>query len=305
MVDSAVVSRPWDYPQVFGLEMLPHEYDSRQPLQITIPEASKQEVSETTVGKLAERYLEHTGLTGSKGYLVNLTRWVNRFRDFIGSEKEIAEVTDQDILNYHSDLMNDVRSKKLTGISADGFQKTVNRFFHWCYSCNYMRDKPRVLTARNSALNIPKETPSILTFSKDETKLMFQQSTGRNRLTLLLGLNCGMTPQDIVELRREEIDLENGLLTRTRGKTKHVQNAPTIVFKLWPETVESIRDNLGNHEVYAFTSDQSIKCGKDIMSADLWSIAFKKLMKKCQIKNKRSQKNLRKTGASTLREHET
>ena len=53
--DSAVVSRPWDYPQVFGLEMLPHEYDSRQPLQITIPEASKQEVSETTVGKLAER----------------------------------------------------------------------------------------------------------------------------------------------------------------------------------------------------------------------------------------------------------
>lgn len=301
--DNEVIVRPWDFPHVFGLEIGEHEYDCRQPLQIMIPEPATVEVSETTVGALADRYLEHTGLTTSKGYLVNLTRWVNRFRDFIGSEKEIAEITDQDILNYHSNLMNDVRAEKLTGTTADGFQKTVNRFFHWCYSCNYLKDKPRVLATNQ--LRIPKETPSILTFTKEETKAMFQQSSGRNRLALLLGLNCGMTPKDIVELPKEDIDLENGLLTRTRGKTKHVANAPTIVFRLWPETVESIRDNLGNHDVYAFTSEQSIKCGKDIMSADLWSIAFKKLMKKCQIKNNRSQKNLRKTGASTLREHET
>ena len=61
------------------------------------------------------------------------------------------------------------------------------------------------------------------------------------RLAVLLGLNCGFTQQDILDLTPENIDLVAGTITRKRGKVKHVANAPTVTYQLWPETLKLLK----------------------------------------------------------------
>lgn len=61
------------------------------------------------------------------------------------------------------------------------------------------------------------------------------------RLWALLGLNCGMTNADLGETTWEQIDQQSWTLTRRRAKTGDLPSTPTVTYKLWPETIESLK----------------------------------------------------------------
>ncbi len=57
----------------------------------------------------------------------------------------------------------------------------------------------------------------------------------------LLGLNCGMSNTDLAGLKKSEVDLKEGTLTRKRVKTGDNDNVPIVCYKLWPETLKLLK----------------------------------------------------------------
>ncbi|HEY3788458.1 MAG TPA: hypothetical protein VGL71_06365, partial [Urbifossiella sp.] len=70
---------------------------------------------------------------------------------------------------------------------------------------------------------------------------MFQSATDKTKLYLLLMLNCGMYQNDVAELAASEVDWKTGTITRKRSKTRDRKDAPTVCYKLWPETLRLLK----------------------------------------------------------------
>jgi integrase len=73
------------------------------------------------------------------------------------------------------------------------------------------------------------------------------------RCWAILGLNCGMTNHDLGQLRKSMV--VGGYLTRKREKTKNRLNAPTVTYKLWPETIRLMEQFRSAHADYWFTNE--------------------------------------------------
>jgi len=69
-----------------------------------------------------------------------------------------------------------------------------------------------------------------------EVKEIIEKARGQTKLHILLMLNCGMTQQDLSDLRPEEIDWSAGTITRRRSKTQHNEHTPIVCYRLWRET---------------------------------------------------------------------
>lgn len=69
-----------------------------------------------------------------------------------------------------------------------------------------------------------------------EARAMIGAADDRWRAWMLMGLNFGMGPSDLAELRAGELDLEVGWLSGVRHKTGALRMGP-----IWPETVEALR----------------------------------------------------------------
>ena len=69
----------------------------------------------------------------------------------------------------------------------------------------------------------------------EEIKELFGKALERERLYLLLMLNCGFYPVDIGTLKHSEY--KDGRITRKRTKTrKRSDKVPTVSYRLWKET---------------------------------------------------------------------
>lgn len=56
--------------------------------------------------------------------------------------------------------------------------------------------------------------------------------------------NCGFTQIDLAELKKSEINFENGSITRKRSKTdESSEDVPTVTRKLWPETLTELKQH--------------------------------------------------------------
>ena len=53
--------------------------------------------------------------------------------------------------------------------------------------------------------------------------------------------NCGMYAVDVAGLRRDQVDLKAGRITRKRSKTQHHENVPEVSYKLWKPTLDLLR----------------------------------------------------------------
>jgi len=66
----------------------------------------------------------------------------------------------------------------------------------------------------------------------------------RLRLYALLAANCGLNNADIGKLTVGQIDFAARTLTRKRVKTAKHANVPTVVYRLWDETVRLLRQEM-------------------------------------------------------------
>jgi integrase len=87
----------------------------------------------------------------------------------------------------------------------------------------------------------------------------------RLKLYALLGLNIGATNVDIAALRKEEVDLKRGTITRRRTKTGDNENVPVVTYRLWPETVALLRKHQSTHpELFLTNMRGNPLCGTRI-----------------------------------------
>lgn len=95
---------------------------------------------------------------------------------------------------------------------------------------------PTNIDDRGMKISVP--TKSITTLSCDEVKKLIDAANDRTRLYILLMLNCGMTQKDVAVLRRNEVDLKLGTITRKRSKTAAYEGVPTVTYRLWRDAQE-------------------------------------------------------------------
>ena len=150
----------------------------------------------------------------------------------------------------------------------------------------------------------PKPAPKF--FTVEEVKSMYASANPRTRLYMLLALNGGFTQIDIATLIHSMVDWDKGIITRDRNKTSVPQGC-----KLWPLALALLKqhatkpnadgDNLvlvteeGNRLAYETVSD----AGKH-SKVDAIRSAFGRLKLKCKMKDNRSFKSFRKTGADAI-----
>ena len=66
----------------------------------------------------------------------------------------------------------------------------------------------------------------------------------RFRLYALLALNCSMNNIDMAQLTHGQINWSRSSLTRKRVKTEGHENVPVVRYKLWPETVRLLKQEM-------------------------------------------------------------
>lgn len=114
------------------------------------------------------------------------------------------------------------------------------RFVHWLYSVDRLEKEPKNLKARSQRFKVVAKP--IKTFAAVKAVIDALPTSPYNcRLWALLGLNCGMTNADLGRLTWDMINLKHQTLTRRRVKTEAVTKAPTVTYRLWPETVEQLK----------------------------------------------------------------
>jgi integrase len=94
---------------------------------------------------------------------------------------------------------------------------------------------------------------------------------GQTRLHVFLMLNTGMLPKDISEMRHEMIDWKAGTITRKRTKLKDCESAPTVTYRLWPETMELLRQWRSKHPEFVLVT----KSGKPWVVNEITSATYK------------------------------
>jgi integrase len=193
------------------------------------------------------------------------------------------------------------------GWSADYAKKVFSvarSFVRFLWEREHLATLPRNLGKREYRFEAEARTPP--TFSNDEVKFLLEKATGQHTLHLLLMLNCGMTQKDISDLRKDQIDLAAGTITRRRSKTAQKKSTPLVCYPLWPETARLLAEHLSADPARALLTEsgrpwvrkEMLESGR-LKKADNIATLFQHLRRKTGIS--KSLKVFRKTSATRLK----
>lgn len=273
--------------------------------------------TEKTIGANAARWVKDRRDEARQGVRSHegadaLERGVKHFTDFAGTSSPV------DAINFdfwqrwftHCSAAVVKHDRKNGGWSADTAQKffTISKtFVQWLYQSDRLGTLPKNFV--NKSYKFERPAKSIPVFSDAEIAALVKGAVGIHRLLLLLMLNCGMTQQDIADLRRDEVAIDRGRLTRRRSKTRRKKSSVLVSYLLWPETQELLREHIetsgdlalvtksGKPWVWSETTD----AGK-LKSSDNVATIFANLKRKLKIDDVgKSLKVFRKTSATRLK----
>ena len=207
--------------------------------------------------------------------------------------------------NFHARLLTEVEAGKMKAVTAKGVLGTVKSFVRWLWQAERLENLPRNL----DTLRISADCPTITTYTPEEIQTLLRTATERTRLYGLLMLNTGMSSRDISELKPAEVDWKEGRIIRKRSKTRKQKTAPTVNYKLWPQTFDLLKKyrQKGERVILSITGQplrrwEEANAGKT-RNLDTVGRAWERLAVKSGIR--KSAKLLRKTSASKLAEHPT
>ena len=135
-----------------------------------------------------------------------------------------------------------------------GKRKRWQRFKQWVQWLGELRkiEFPRNLRSKAYSITVPKKEPVVPDLAAART--VITNLKPRLRLYALLGINCSMNNVDVGNLKQNQIDWKTGRLWKKRIKTESQDRVPKVYYKLWPETLELLREHLSDHAEYALTS---------------------------------------------------
>jgi integrase len=264
----------------------------------------------TTLGDLLKAFVDSRRREAAAGGLsqgrVEQQRiHAERFVEWAGRKQGLEKLSGSILLGYRDQVLDEV-SKGLSSYTARDRLANVKSLVKFAFKREYIDAMPKCL---DDDYQVSLAKRAIETISKDEIFSLLHHATRRQRLYLLLGLNCGFYAGDIADTRISEIDLNKGTITRKRSKTKSHENVPTVAYKLWPETMEVVREFIERSGDVAFRSEtggtlitQKVNGQGRLTKNDAIHSSWKRLQ---QASNSKSQhKLLRKTGATWLESSE-
>lgn len=171
-----------------------------------------------------------------------------------GDRFPISSLTTPVLSRFRDELERLIDEDKLRPHSARDRLQAVKQFVRWAWEGELI-GLPRILQSRDFSIAIPEQ--QIETFTDVEIRRLLGASSATTKLYFLLMLNCGMTQQDISELRHDEVDWKRGRVTRKRSKTRkngNGKNVPEVSYKLWPETFHLLKEQRSKDAVLALTN---------------------------------------------------
>ncbi len=226
--------------------------------------------------------------------LVALRIHLQGFQDWMGGTTSIKEIDGPTLIKYKAHLDTQCQTR-----TAGHKLEAVKTWVKWLWATDAIESLPRAF--ESGELKIEKSIPEIKTFPIGEVKQLLAKASQRTRLYCLLALNCGMYQVDITNLKRSEVDLGVGTITRKRSKTKNKKNVPTVTYRLWRGTVELLKQEMAEDGELALVSGNGrplLAMGVNGKKTDAVKSAFFRLLKKTGFQE--SFKMLRKTLASLL-----
>lgn len=271
---------------------------------------------ERTVSHQINRWLETLRANLSTG-LLSAGRWdgysrtIKHFSKWIGEDSSIVLVTAQRLEEYYGWVSSQIVEGKWTPATANGVFMSARQFIRWMAELGLI---PLPGNIQSRRFRFGSGATAIETFTDEEIKTLLMSATERTKLYLLLMLNCGMYQNDIAELSVDEVNWKAGTITRKRSKTRGRKDAPTVCYKMWPETLrllkahraeEAVSNKSGGTRVLLTSDDKplvfaAVKAGKHT-GYDAIQSAYFRLQEKSGVK--KPLKSLRKTSASKLGSH--
>jgi integrase len=225
------------------------------------PEAP--ECPQYTLAELGEKYLAEkrnkAGESLDEKHKRNSRKWWDEFLGIVGV-RLAREVTEDRVKAYYDAVMKRFDDGLSAAYVKSRFVK-IRAIVAW--GIKHTRDK--VELRRLADLLLPLESPeqviNPLPITPVHFHKLYKHARAREKVALLLGLNAAMHLGEVAALRLAEIDLDAGTLRARRPKNQRAR-----VAKLWPRTVDALREYVGQSQrEYLFVS----RTGKPLTGENL------------------------------------
>ena len=244
----------------------------------------------------------------SKGRVGNVRINTEAFADHAGRRTKVENITSDVLIRYRDHLFVLLARDEMSSYTVRDRLADTKAMMNFAYTREVIASLPRCLMERGG-FSVAVEIKDPEPITRDEIQTLLHHATDRQRLYLLLGLNCGFQRADISDLKRGEIDLDKGTIIRKRSKTKKHKNAPTVTYKLWPETIAVCKRFLESSGDLAFLAENGSQLITKRLAAngkygksDSMDSSWDRLQKKSSIDA--SFTRLRVTGATWLNRQE-
>lgn len=236
----------------------------------------------------------------------NQQRYLKRLIEFLGPTSPLTRLNSPSLSSYRDQVLNELAANRLSSSSARDRLQAAKQLVEWAYHRGALEDLPRCL-AKGYSIAVTTTEPKA--FSREEVEKLYSNATDRQRLYLLLGINCAFTSADLGDLEKSEIDFKEGTITRKRSKTKRATGAPVVVYRLWEETRSLLRQELAQTGELALVTangkplvQETWRTDGSVRKNDTTHSAWVRLQQASGIE--KPHKLLRKTGATLLNQHE-
>ncbi|QDT66664.1 tyrosine-type recombinase/integrase [Calycomorphotria hydatis] len=236
----------------------------------------------------------------------SLRTYLEIVMNFTGRTTSVQRISGATLTSFRQHLLERVSSKEISDYYARDVFAAFKLFVKWLANdTDVLENLPRNIDAKGMSISIAERKAKTLT--AEQIKILLRDASQRTRLYLLLGLNCAMTQIDMSDLRYEEVDWENGIITRKRSKTSDCESVPEVSWVLWPLTQELLKKerSTGSEYVLLTRDGQPLRTdhleGGSFKKTDAVRAAVRRLAVKTDVAF--TVKALKKTSASLLRSH--
>lgn len=279
----------------------------RQEILEQITTQYKVEGLSTTLEKVISQYLAARKREAETGQ-ITLGRWdyirlhLTHFQEYTGAI-DPKTLGGQQLFAYHGHLLDQIKNKKVSPSTAKSAMTIIKTFYGWLDDMEIIDRIPKNM----KKLTITVPTKKAQTLSVDFIKTLLQKANDREKLYLLLMLNCGYTQADIAALQHDEVDWLNGAITRKRSKTDDYDNVPTVRYPLWKETFRLLKIYRNRKSPTVLTNEdggplktERVKTDGKYTKADNIAVSYYRLCKREPKIEQKPLKLIRKTSSTLL-----
>lgn len=273
-------------------------------------------------GKVAESYLKIHNLRAKAGEITagrygKIRNGVNKFIAWFGKKTSMGTLSETTVSEYYQHQIELKNNGANSNTIADDFGM-FRQFIDEVSDDTPEIPKPKNLRSRKFTIGRTRSEPN--PFTPNEFRLIYENSSDRTKLYLLLMLNCSFYQGDLAEITAEEVDWEQGRICRARSKKKKLlakknnHDPIKINYKLWNATFRLLEAH-GHREGLVLRNQNggpivvsAIKGDKEYRNDNVAS-AYKRVIQKMKNQKilpdsfKKSLKQLRKTGPDMLDQH--